>query len=177
MLRPIVGIGIALAVVVSDADAQSVGVPRAGDVVRVESPSVNGQFTLVRSDSTILVLRQSTGEEHSVTQASVTRLDVRAERPRGSGFLRGAGLGVLAGGVVGVVSGFAAGDDPDNHFFQMSAGEKAAVLGVLLGGAGGLVGGVIGLAAPGHRWEPVQLQRLTFAPWKSGGTVAVSFVF
>jgi hypothetical protein len=67
------------------------------------------------------------------------------------GAAEGLGLGFAAGALTGVVIGLADGDDPPcdegGHnwcLFNMTAGEKAIVGGVLLGGLGSIVGLAIG---------------------------------
>lgn len=67
------------------------------------------------------------------------------------GALEGLGLGVGIGALTGGAIGLASGDDDcsnEDHgcFLEFSAGEKAAILGILLGGLGGLVGLVVGAA-------------------------------
>jgi hypothetical protein len=67
---------------------------------------------------------------------------------RKGGVGRGMLLGVLGGAAIGAIVGAASGDDTDSpgHWCIpcLSAGEKAATGGVLLGIAGGLVGGMVG---------------------------------
>ncbi len=58
-----------------------------------------------------------------------------------TGVLIGAGVGLFSG----VIGGFISGDDPENQWFAMTAGEKAAVGGAIFGLGGAVVGGVIGL--------------------------------
>ncbi|MGE0399400.1 MAG: hypothetical protein AB7T06_21990 [Kofleriaceae bacterium] len=74
-------------------------------------------------------------------------VDNRTLRGAGEGFLTGAGIG--AG--LGVLVGLADGDDPpcddSGHswcLFNMTAGEKAILGGILLGGLGSIVGLAIG---------------------------------
>ncbi|MBA3499035.1 MAG: hypothetical protein H0T65_01595 [Deltaproteobacteria bacterium] len=69
----------------------------------------------------------------------------------GRGAIEGLGIGGGIGIVTGAVIGLASGDDEcgDDHggcFLAFSAGEKAMILGVVLGGLGGLVGLVVGAA-------------------------------
>lgn len=73
--------------------------------------------------------------------------------------LKGAWIGFGAGAVIGAIIGFSSGDDPvsplsGNAFndifvsirnsFAMSAGEKAAVIGITGGAIGALIGGITG---------------------------------
>jgi hypothetical protein len=58
----------------------------------------------------------------------------------------GALIGFLVGAGIGVIAGLSAGDDKEG-WFQMSAGEKALGLGILMGGGGGLVGLIIGITS------------------------------
>lgn len=71
------------------------------------------------------------------TIASVA--DDRSLRAAGEGFLIGAGAGIVGG----AIAGFADGDDPPCDewcFFNMTAGQKAVLLGVVFGSLGGLIG-------------------------------------
>lgn len=57
---------------------------------------------------------------------------------------RGALYGALAGAGAGALGGAASGNDDPNTWFAMTAGEKAAVLGVFFAVTGALVGLLIG---------------------------------
>ena len=81
-----------------------------------------------------------------IDPATITRVtDERTLRGAGEGVLIGGGIGVVGGAVLG----FADGDDPpcaDTEWclFNMSAGAKAVLGGVLLGGLGVLTGLAVG---------------------------------
>jgi hypothetical protein len=67
------------------------------------------------------------------------------------GAVQGLGIGAGIGAVLGAVLGYSAGDDDvgddgshGGDLFELSAGDKAAIGGILLGGLGGLVGLVAG---------------------------------
>jgi hypothetical protein len=54
--------------------------------------------------------------------------------------------GLLIGGAIGALIGFASGNDPKEHFFALTAGEKAMGLGALGGTVGIIAGFITGLA-------------------------------
>jgi hypothetical protein len=60
------------------------------------------------------------------------------------GALEGLMWGFVAGAAAGAIAGAAQGDDPPGQFIQFTAGEKAAVGGVILGATGGALGALIG---------------------------------
>lgn len=143
-----------------------------GDRVRVITPTVEGVFIVAASGADSLALRPTmgTGAPLAVAWRDVTSLDVRRRRSSGAGGLRGAGIGGLVGVLSGVTIGFASGSDDPSTFLAFSAGEKAAVLGVALGGLGAVVGGVIGLVAPGERWDALDLREgVRVSPGRGGG--------
>lgn len=81
-------------------------------------------------------------------------------RSRGKSIGRGAGIGLLAGVASGALIGLASGDDQcDEDAYlsfcnlSFSAGDKAAIYGILLGAAGTFGGAVVGATRGGERWE------------------------
>ena len=66
---------------------------------------------------------------------------------KGKGALEGMGLGLIYGAVFGAGLGLAQGDDNEGSWFRLSAGQKAALLGITFGGAGFLAGLPIGTIA------------------------------
>jgi len=60
------------------------------------------------------------------------------------------------GGIVGAAVGYA--DWRESSDFQLFSRQESMALGaVLIGGVGAVTGGVIGVVAPGSRWENVPL--------------------
>lgn len=147
-----------------------------GDPVRLKSVSASGRFTVVTVDSTSLHVRDSSGSVHEAPLATLDRLDVyRGRRSTAGGLLRGAAIGGVAGASLGIVAGLAAGTDPQ-HFFTTE--EMVIILGVMLGGSGALAGGVIGMVAPGERWERVRVgSQLTVVPSADGVGVGYTYRF
>lgn len=145
---------------------------RAGDDVRITSATITGRFLLDAVTDDIFTLRDSTGATFHVPLSSVTRLAVsRGRRSAGAGALRGAGIGFAVGAVTGIVIGIASGDDqPD--ILGLNRGEKALLAGTVLGGTAALLGTLVGLAAPGERWERVELpEGARFGRARDGGIV------
>jgi hypothetical protein len=59
--------------------------------------------------------------------------------------LKGTLIGLGAGIIVGAIAGFASGDDPQEEWFALTAGEKAFGLGIIGGAAGALIGVIAGV--------------------------------
>ena len=115
----------------------------------------------------------------SVPESLVTRFErSNGRRPRRRGALRGAGYGLLAGAATGGLLGLASGDDTSG-FFRLTAGEKAAMGGIMLGLPGALIGAVVGANRPGERWERVSLPvRVGVTPpGRTGLVLTASFSF
>lgn len=134
--------------------AQSASGLQAGAKVRIRivgQPTITGVLLGPVRDSA----RVSTvGGSRAIPRGEIKRISVSAGRESaGRSMLRKGGIGALAGFLGGVILGFADGDDDPRGWFAMSAGEKAAVGGIVLGGVGFLGGSVVGLATPGERWE------------------------
>jgi hypothetical protein len=66
------------------------------------------------------------------------------------------------------------GDDPPG-WFSFTREEKALFLGVGLGAVGSVVGGLVGIAAPGERWQRLaRMDAIHIAPEERGG-VALAY--
>jgi hypothetical protein len=102
----------------------------------------------------------------------------------GRGLLEGFGVGLLGGAAVGIALGLASGDDtcaPESFcLFQFTAGEKAALGGIVLGTVGLALGGVIGAIAGSrdfHERNTAYVPRVTatLAPGHAGGGLSWAF--
>lgn len=156
-------------------EAQTV-VVRGGDVVRVQSTSAVGRFTVDRIGSGRILLRDTAGSIVDVPLDEVSDLRVlRGPRSAGAGALRGAGYGLLVGGGAGVAIGLMSGDDPPDQWFAFTAEEKAAMMGVLLGAGGAVIGALIGVSAPGERWERVSPGETTRVLPSGDGGITVGY--
>ncbi len=85
---------------------------------------------------------------------------------------KGLGYGAAGGALVGVGLGLADGDDPSSCWLMCySAGEKAAMGGVLLGLTGGVIGLIAGALTKEVRWDDVSLpsMRPSISPSSTGG--------
>jgi hypothetical protein len=104
----------------------------------------------------------------------ITKVDVSAgRRSRGRGALIGAAFGAGAGALIGLASGS---DDP-NSFIRLSAGEKAALVALVLAPIGAVVGAV---GHPAERWKELPKDRilLSLVPVRGrGAAVSLAFVF
>ncbi len=108
---------------------------------------LDGQWVLAKNlqfapDSTSWI-DPGTGETQKVSSTEIA--DIRFLR-HGKGAVAGLGVGLAVGALTGVLIGAVAGGDDPDQFLAFSAGEKAAMGGVLLGGLGGLLGIPIGAA-------------------------------
>lgn len=72
----------------------------------------------------------------------IKKIHLRRSGKTGRAIATGAGIGAATGAIIGLASG----DDPPNSFFRLTAGEKAAGLGLFLGASGALVGALSGIA-------------------------------
>lgn len=92
-----------------------------------------------------------TKTKHSAPTEALRAIEL--PRQHGRGALEGAGTGLLAGALLGAGLGFASGDDtcPAGQWciFKLTAAQKAAGAGILLGGAGLVIGAIAG-AVIGH---------------------------
>jgi hypothetical protein len=159
--------------------AQAARVPvTEGSRVRISTLSSKGTFTVagVRADSLILYESAASAETVTMPLHSITKLEVARPRPRREGAQLVAGVGFLIGATVGGAVGLASGDDPPG-LMPLTAREKAIILGVGLGGAGALVGGVLGLAEPGMRWDPVDLSHRVSLAGTRNGALAVTYSY
>lgn len=86
--------------------------------------------------------------------------------------LKGLGLGAGAGALAGAVLGLASGDDPDSCWLICyTAGEKAAMGGIVLGVTGAVIGLVAGSLTKATVWKDVPSSSLrpSIVPSSSGG--------
>lgn len=116
-----------------------------------------GPLEVEAADGTVVEARNSSGDLVRMDLAAARRVAVSTgRRSTGAGAVRGLVIGLLAGGAGGAVIGYANGDD-DPGIVSFSAGEKAIILGVVLGGAGALIGGIAGALSPGEEWQRISL--------------------
>jgi hypothetical protein len=93
--------------------------------------------------SNSLVVKNYPDGNYELTKINIQEIDkIRTRRTRniGRGILVGAVSGIVIGGIIGLIDG----DDPPDTWFAMTAGEKAAGGGVILGVFGGVAGGLVG---------------------------------
>jgi len=141
----------------SVASAQTVQA-RSGDRVRVTAKPYGlenriGRVESARNDS--LFLQVAPNETLGIPVAGINQLDVSTGRSRH--VLRSAGIGALVGAATGAFIGLADGDDPKESFLAFTAGEKAAMGGIVLGGAGLVIGTLIGALNVSEHWTSVPL--------------------
>lgn len=144
-----------------------------GDTVRVTAPAagerIRGVLVAVRDDS--LFVRRY-GRTLAVPLARVERVDVKRRRSHVAGLFRG----VLYGAPIGLASGYLAGTLEEKSDDD-GCGDDCGLLPVVYGAAGFVTGtffgGLIGVAAPGGRWQRVS-SRPVMAVAPARGGVALS---
>ncbi len=131
--------------------ATSVKPGRKIKVVTKSTGNRTGELLSVRSDEILLypvpgvedsLLEERTGYIQRVPVADISAVDATGE----SRILQGLGFGFTIGAVGGGIAGLADGDDPPG-LFSMTAGQKAALSGIVFGTLCGVVGGIVGIAA------------------------------
>jgi len=88
------------------------------------------------------------GEPRQVSWSQVETITLLDHR---RGAVEGLGIGLVIGAVLGALVGFLQGDDPEQNFVELSAGEKAALGAIVVGAIGGLVGLALGFG-DGHKY-------------------------
>jgi hypothetical protein len=108
------------------------------EIRTMDGSKINGELLAVKGTNLLLMTASdASGKLVSIDEVQTIRIVHK------SMLLRGAGVGLLTGAGTGALIGLASGNDRSG-WFRVSAGQKAAFLGVFLGGAGGLFGGILG---------------------------------
>lgn len=148
---------------------------RVGDEIRVQrwrAGDVRGQLVRVSSDSVFVRVADS--------RSGVPRSDIRriqrfdgVERKWAQGFTIGLGLGVVM-----AAAGYASGDDSGTDL-DLTAGEKAVILGLIGAISGSTTGAMIGVFKRGEHWRSTHQLPLTLAvtPGRSGTRVGLRLGF
>jgi hypothetical protein len=90
-----------------------------------------------------IAFRKNAGTGEIYKEVNYKQLSqVTLKRNHGAG--RGAWKGALAGALIGIAAGFIEGDDPEESWFYVSAGDKALIYGGLGAGVGTGIGALIG---------------------------------
>lgn len=147
-----------------------------GDYVRLVSSPQAERFAVERLTADSLFLR-STGPGGNLVRVaidSLSTLEVRRTQSRGSGARRGAMVGGVIGAGLGALIGFVSGDD-EAGIIALSAGDKAVLLGAVLGVTGVGIGSMAGAASGVQTWEPVALHGGVGVMRMRGGAMAVTY--
>jgi hypothetical protein len=137
---------------------ESLGLER-GDLLRIRSLDVAGEYEFVRWDEGDLILSGGAEptSEVAVRRGTFCSVEVGTPRSRLSAMGRNALRGFLIlgsiGGVVGLISGVS------NPWWGGNAFSAAVVVGGLLGTPAAIIGGFLGLASPGSTWRSIDLAR------------------
>ena len=133
----------------------------AGDRVRLTAPNIGivkrQSFTLVGVTADSITL-SPIGQDITVDCAIADLSSLQAHRGQKRATWRGLVIVGTTGAAIGILTGLAAGNDPPDEFYDMSAGEKALTGGVALGLLGGAVGALLGSTVKLDRWEKVPIQ-------------------
>ena len=90
-----------------------------------------------------LIVKNYPFGDYKVTRIYISEIDrIKARRKKSVG--RGILIGSISGLAIGGIIGFAAGDDPQDTWFAMTAGQKAITSGIFVGGIGAVTGLIIG---------------------------------
>lgn len=148
-------VAVALAAVLGRAPvvlAQTEPVIKSGDLVKVSSPSLNGEFIVVDVRSDSILLRLNRYVTRGIPVVSIRSLSVaRGRRPAAEGARRGFVRGAIAGAALGLwVFGHSLGGEWEG--ITTESLQAALVYG---GFPGGMAGLVLGSIMPGRNWEPV----------------------
>ena len=146
-----------------------------GDRLRIRTGDGRATYRLIDTAADTLVVERSGGAApQRIALASVERLERSLGRhSRGRGFARGAAIGGVAGVGVGLVGGVVVAREEDVMGLAPLVAGAAAVV---YGATGALLGGLVGMSAPGERWERVDAaRRVTVAPMHGGMGVRVAF--
>jgi len=148
---------------------EGVTLPLEGEALTYAVPGRALTGTLLAMDRESLTVKLGGGGEPvTVMRAAITRLEIRQPgRSRGAG----AGVGLLVGGAAGALLGLAGGDD-DPGIVSFSAGDKAAIFGVLGAGVGALVGFAAGGGGSWVGVDPAAGVRVSVGPARGDGISA-----
>ncbi len=119
-------------------------------VQKKDGQRVRGELITVKKNS-LLLLDAETGADVSVDISDIKVVKIVHK----GNFGTGVGLGLLIGGGGGALVGLISGDDPPG-LMSLSAGEKAAMLGIGFGVIGLFIGGIAGAAAGAD--EKIQIE-------------------
>ena len=129
-----------------------------GERVRVASHGVTAEYTVIGLRRDELLLRPTTADEVVFLSLpaieSISLHHERQPRQKSTGWY--AGMGALVGGAAGAVTGYATG--PQEHGCDpvcLTAGGKAAVLGVFFAATGTVLGALVGVVQPRGYWEEI----------------------
>jgi hypothetical protein len=174
-MRRFLVVGLTAVVVgVSVTQVDEPGPVALGPRVRLTAPSVSGKrlvgIVVGLDEATLTLQRQGGKDTLQVPRRAITGVEVSQRRSRKG---KGAGIGALVGLGAAVAIGLAADDECG---FCYSKGETAAIVGILTVPAGALLGLAV---APGEKWHPSSLDRLSvrITPARGGAGVSVSLRF
>jgi hypothetical protein len=143
---------------------------------------------LVSVDAETIAVARDGEPERLLSREAIERLEVHTGRSSlGHRILAGAGQGATIGGLSGVIVGLASGNDHcgSQEFcipaFEFSAGQKAAVAGIVFGTLGAALGAIVGTVSRGERWERVRPRAsqvsVELEPVRRGAGLAVRYSF
>lgn len=134
-----------------------------GDRIRVQTKDSREEYTLERfHPDTLFVLPRGDNGLSRIATGQVERVEVKVPRSPGSGALWGAVIGAAIGGGIGAIYAIATWDEVETECGQFddicdntASGLRFIGSVTVFGLPGMLLGGIIGAAAPGERWQPI----------------------
>jgi hypothetical protein len=137
-----------------------------GDLVRVrthDEGTVVGVFRGIEGVMVQLSYPDADAEEMgSLRLTAVSYVERRVPRTRGSGTLRGIGIGFGLGALGGAALGYLGRDDDDcdrGRTFCEPPGTPVGGGAIIFGGLGTAVGALVGAAHPGEEWQRAVIRR------------------
>lgn len=132
--------------------------------IRTTVGAVKNRFRFVELRSDSLVVTDDRDHTLILALRDIDSLEVQTGRgSTGNEFFKGAGWGFLIGAVIGAIAGYLDGDDPPG-FLSYTAGEKATMIGVVLGLVGAAIGGIRALIVGADTWTSVPLSEVRGVP-------------
>ena len=134
---------------------------------------VEGEVVFADADS--LVIRPRRGGEATFRREEIGALQVAVLQPRtGSAARYGLVAALVAGGGSAALAAMAYDEDEQNDFWNLSRGQEAMAVGVLVGIPASFVGALVGANVRNELWTPVDLPAAPAVSLRPDGTVGVS---
>jgi hypothetical protein len=123
-----------------------------GERIRVSVGTTAEVFRFIGFDhDTVALQRRSAMQVVRLPLNSIARIEAPM-RSRGPLARQGALIGFVLGAAIGAFAGSSSGDDPEDGYLSMTAGEKAFLGGAIFGAGGAALGALVGSRIPTEHW-------------------------